>query len=265
MIKQLYESTRPTRGFMARETMTKYNEVLKGPRDLKSLSQWLDRWEDTITKAFQYRLPVTYSGQWLRDIRMAIKPITETYTQAFLSGAIRLDEISNQIVNQEARYHLPTGSITAIRPTDAMATGNAISLVSDSTIYTHRKVAQELREWLQTPRYKIKPRAVRGGALQADEALNDKEIETEAPQGQKRQRSHTSGGSEPNKASSRCAACGKPGHSLLSCWHIFEDQRPQDVSRNDYLARKAARVIEANSELRKEVDEITISKRSTSL
>jgi hypothetical protein len=39
IIKQLYESTRPTQGFIARETTSKYSEALRGPRDLKSLPQ----------------------------------------------------------------------------------------------------------------------------------------------------------------------------------------------------------------------------------
>ncbi|KAL6862797.1 hypothetical protein ACO1O0_003035 [Amphichorda felina] len=149
MLKRLYEAASPTPGFMAREITPKYNEALKGPRDLRALPQWLDRWETVIMKAFRYRLPATFNGQWLREMGKAIEPLTSFHGQALMQAACRLDEVAAQITIQGASYLLPEGSITVIRPGDAPAApSNAISLLDDASIYTYRKALNNVRDWV---------------------------------------------------------------------------------------------------------------------
>lgn len=241
MLKRLYEAASPTPGFMAREITPKYNEALKGPRDLRALPQWLDRWETVIMKAFRYRLPATFNGQWLREMGKAIEPLTSFHGQALMQAACRLDEVAAQITIQGASYLLPEGSITVIRPGDAPAApSNAISLLDDASIYTYRKALNNVRDWVQTHRLKMMSRSVRGRAFPTPEGTAETSDDGEGREISrlKRPRAETQSTRGPRKATTRCETCGKIGHKLPQCWHLLEDQRPNNMPASEAIAKK---------------------------
>ena len=95
MLQALSDTTKPGKGYMENQVKAEYSNILEDrPEDLESFQRWLGRWEVMIARAFRYKLLVTYSGRWLRDVIAAIEPMTEALTAQFLTGSLRLDDLT---------------------------------------------------------------------------------------------------------------------------------------------------------------------------
>jgi len=231
---RLKKDTAPSEGYMAVKITEIYTEALKPLRG-RTLSQWLDRWEEVMKQGIRYRIPQTHQGYWLRDLAKVIEPISETfYVQLFTSAdnPEKAQVSEYMAVARELRQALGTRKMVAAIHT---ARGGA---------YTVSFAGEE------APELALETSSTGGsaGGLQADS------------QGPGRKRSATrSQGSRPTKKSAvECPACGVKERDLPDCWTVFEDKRPEGAQKpSENRLKKVRERLEKDEELRRRVEALS--------
>ncbi|KAM4067449.1 reverse transcriptase (RNA-dependent DNA polymerase) [Hirsutella rhossiliensis] len=85
-IKKLEDSTAPSRGFMADRIRSQYTAHLRS-FSKQTVSSWLAKWEEIIEQADQYFLVEALTGQWLRDIALLIRPLSDGTATSFKNAS----------------------------------------------------------------------------------------------------------------------------------------------------------------------------------
>jgi len=224
-VQCLQEDTEPPKGYMLMQTEIQYRDMLKAYKPSK-IYQWLDEWEAVMMECIKYKLPEVQNGCWLWDLAQLIKSASEVQYKLLLADADDEDK-------------------------------------ADPSEF--RTVARRLCLRLASQRG---GRTVRGSAFQAsfgegaqhdDLAMDTKRAKTAPPKkgkGQKHTGTQSLETNVPKKGASECPACGMRGHSLATCWYIFQELKPGDVKLTACLIHKAEKTVEDDPELKKQVEEI---------
>ncbi|KJZ69533.1 hypothetical protein HIM_11075 [Hirsutella minnesotensis 3608] len=236
-IKKLEDSTAPSRGFMADRIRSQYTAHLRSISK-QTVSSWLAKWEEIIEEADQYFLVEALTGQWLRDIALLIRPLSDGTATLFKKASKVLDEDAAAAQHRVYKELRPRSDVSIRRETPHDRN-------QPQGRWTFQSVARQIRELVeeQRPSQHLRP-LKRGGVFQADGT-------------RKKRKTSPSSDEEENEDQDRCPACKRTGHELKDCWLVFEDRRPS-YSRKapKRIADKIKRVIGESPGLQKKIEEI---------
>lgn len=166
----LRDAAAPSPGYMAATMMQKYTEVMNSYKGPKHFLTWLKVWQAIIITAAKWNVPQTQNGQWLRDMSVLLKPVSEFHAAIFddaardwdeeadrkrqnaqkalefLAAHIKRSETQARTAQQGTMIHMNgnnRGSLSATVPIPALAPlGTAKGLG-----WTYSRVAKTLHEW----------------------------------------------------------------------------------------------------------------------
>jgi hypothetical protein len=214
----LKEATSASNGFITYQASHKYLAVFRRNPTLATIGKWLTDWELAMVEANRYKIPEIGSGRWLRDLAIAIKPISETLNATFIKHS------TNDAKN-------------------------------DSSLYL--KAGVRIREFVGTNNNPSKGRVVRGAAFAAEfdgEQATDDDRKDDRKKSRKRAGTVSALPDVGKKPRRSCKACGNPKHSLRQCYYAFPELRPKHYRPSKKLAEKVAKALDDNEELAEEVD-----------
>jgi hypothetical protein len=217
----LKRSTSVSQAYISFQVAQKYQESLHKTPTPSMISNWLSTWEHAMVGAIKHDIPEIGSGRWLRDLAIAIKPISDVLNAIFITES-----------------------------TDDTKT--------DPNRYLEASV--RIRELVETnmPR---KRTVTRGHAFAAgfDGELADDEHYQDA--GTKRKsfkRARTPSAPkylpENKRQKTGCRACGR-NHELSRCFYVFPELRPKNFVLHQGRTKMVSRALKG-FELSKEVEAI---------
>jgi hypothetical protein len=224
-LRALKDGTKPSRSYMTAFWKREYRGRLrvKIPRANK-VSQWLDEWETVMANAIKYNLSDIDNGQWLHDLAVVVKPLSDTLYMHLKLQAV--DENHTEVT----RYLLKS---------------------------------KEIREVLDSNNAEAPSRTVRGSTFAVDSVGQVTSAQSTATRqdtlhsiGSTRKRAitRTSGSDQPTKRTSyKCPAC-EGAHPLSECWYVFTNKVPQGRFISSRKRRRIQEIIENDVELREEVE-----------
>lgn len=216
----LKQATEASEGFIQQQTVDKYYAVFKRSPSIATINKWLSAWELTMMEANKQRIPQVHAGQWLRDLALAIKPLSDTLYVMFIQDS-----------TDKAKY--------------------------DSKQYL--KTSVKIREVIEAARGGFKGRVVRGAAFAAQfdgEQVTDDDKEDDKKKSRKRAGTVSALPNAEKKLRRTCKACGGIMHNLTRCYYVFPELRPERFRPIKKLEKKVAKALEDNEELAEEVDKI---------
>jgi hypothetical protein len=214
----LKEATSASNGFITYQASHKYLTVFRRNPTLATIDKWLTDWELAMVEANRYKIPEIGSGRWLRDLAVAIKPISETLNATFIKHS------TNDAKN-------------------------------DSSLYL--KAGVRVREFVGTNNNPSKGRVVRGAAFAAEfdgEQATEDDRKDDRKKSRKRAGTVSTLPDVGKKLRRSCKACGSPKHPLRRCYYAFPELRPKQFMPVQKWAEKAAKALDDNEELAEEVD-----------
>ena len=220
----LKEATSVSIGFITYQTSQKYLAAFRRNPTLATIGKWLTDWELAMVEANRYGIPEIASGRWLRDLAIAIKPISETLNATFIKHSTNDDK-------------------------------------NDPSLYL--KAGIRIREFVGTNNNPSKGRVTRGAAFTAEfdgEPATDEDNRQEEDNERKpRKRAGTNSALRNLRSSKRtmnpCKACGLP-HDLSRCFYAFPELRYEGFKPIDDIAARVARALKRKQGLADDVEAI---------
>ena len=229
-LTKLKRASAVSSGYITQQATENYLAVLRKVPSRTTLDKWISAWELAMSEANKHQTFHTFSGQWLRDLAMVIKPLSEALHVIFLRDA-----------SDPAK--------------------------SNSKDYLEASV--QIRDVLQVRTEDITKggRTTRGAAFvtefDGEPALEEDDItqESDRPRNRKRAGTESILRNAPKRKRKKelnmaCKACGSKTHPLSKCFYVFPELRFDGFVPNKKLENKVRQILEDNTELEKEIEAI---------
>jgi hypothetical protein len=178
-----------------------------------------------MVEANRYEIPEIASGRWLRDLAIAMKPISETLNATFIKH-------STNDAKNNSRSYLRAG----IR----------------------------IREFVGTNNNPSKGRVTRGTAFAAEfngEPASEEDATQDSNKSKSRKRAGTASALQNAPKGKRnnigsCQACGLRGHQLSKCFYALPELRYDGFVPIERFEKKVRHALMNNSKLENEIEAI---------
>ncbi|KAM4063683.1 hypothetical protein HRG_012501 [Hirsutella rhossiliensis] len=190
----------------------------------------------------QYFLTEALSGQWLRDISLLIKPISDGYSTIFREASRELDEEAAR-VQQQAVLRLDLLPLQLLQPLLLRLPLLLLRLLNVVVNCSCGPSPGPGYASCSGPGPGPSPNGpfrVKRGGFQAD--LPDRDEDSS-----KKQKTRRRNG---------CLACKSLGHRLSQCWQVFEENRPEGFNPSKRLQETIQQSLKEDPSLQKKIDEI---------
>ena len=186
-------------------------------------SQWLDEWETVMANAIKYNLSDIDNGQWLHDLAVVVKPLSDTLYMHLKLQAV--DEGQAEVTRYLSK-------------------------------------SKQIREVLDSNNADAPSRIVRGSTFAVDSVGIASAQSPPAWQdtlqstGRTRKRAitRTRRSDQPTKRTSyQCPAC-EGAHPLSDCWYVFTKNVPRHASLSEHKKGIVRERMARDDELRAEVE-----------
>jgi hypothetical protein len=220
----LKEATSASNGFITYQASHKYLAVFRRNPTLATINKWLTDWELAMVEANKHEIPEVASGRWLRDLAIAIKPISETLNATFIKHS------TNDAKNDPSLY---------------------------------LKAGVRIREFVGTNNNPSKGRVTRGAAFAAEfdgeQATDEDNRQEEDNERKARKRAGTTSTPRNSRSGKRkmisCKACGLQ-HDLSQCYYVFPELRHEGFQPIDEIAARVSRALKRKQWLVDDVETI---------
>jgi hypothetical protein len=218
----LRRSTSASQAYISFQEAQKYYESLRKIPTPSTISNWLSTWEHAMVGAIKHNIPEIGSGRWLRDLAIAIKPVSDVLNAMFITES-----------------------------TDDQRT--------DPSRYLEASV--RIRELVETnmPRKRTVTRGLAFAAEFGGELADDGHYQDAGNKKKSFKRARTPSAPknlpENKRQKTGCRACGLYRHPLSRCFYVFPELRPQDFKPHQYRVNKVSQALK-DFELSKEVEAI---------
>lgn len=235
--------------------------------DSTTFTDWIWKWENFLLKAAKRRMLEVTSGRWLFDIarlmakhngnftdncRQAAESFTaktKAYNQTVELGVqqlLQIQDLDDHARLREAALAIQ-GAITHTPPSSTDA----------SQEWSIGSVAVKLRTWASSalPAQPPKGEIRRGTAFHSDEKSTEDHQKGSSSSNRKRKRQNSQHESNKKQTLS-CAACGRSGHDVSSCWTAIPELRPDGIPAHKRLEGLVSKVLAGDPELKAKVSEL---------
>ena len=218
----LKRSTSASQAYISFQVAQKYLESLHETPTPTTISNWLSTWEHAMVGAIKHNIPEIGSGRWLRDLALAIQPVSDVLNAIFITESTD-DQKTNPSRYLEASVRIRELVETNMPKKRLVTRGHAFAAEFD-------------------------------GELSGDEHSQDVGNKKKSL---KRARTSSAPKNSPENKRRRngCWACGQPQHKLSHCFYVFPELSPKDFKPNKSLVTKASRALD-DSELAERVEAI---------
>lgn len=219
----LKRSTSASQAYISFQIAQKYYDSLRKTPTPTTIGNWLSTWEHAMVGAIKHNIPEIGGGRWLRDLALAIKPVSDVLNAMFITESTD-DEKTNPNRYLEASVRIRELVETNMPRKRMVTRGHAFAVEFD-------------------------------GEPAADERGQDEGFKKR--KSIKRARTPSAPSDLPGNKRKKigCKACGQNRHELSRCFYVFPELRYKGFKPHEALVAKVSKALD-DLDLAEEVEAI---------